>query len=107
MNSNLVVRSSVVLILAMALWCPGQTQSAEPAGGTVMMEGKMMTRCQEMKDQKKKMAQDVKAQDAELTEQVAKMNHAPEGQKVKSMAALITRMAEQRIAMDARKAKNG
>ena len=105
MNSNLVVRSSVVLILAMALWCPGQTQSAEPAGGTVMMEGKMMTRCQEMKDQKKKMAQDVKAQDAELTEQVAKMNHAPEGQKVKSMAALITRMAEQRIAMDARKAK--
>jgi phosphoketolase len=41
----------------------------------------------------------------QLTEHVAKMSSAPEGKKMSLMAALITHMVEQRIAMDARKAK--
>ena len=65
----------------------------------------MMDACKEMKEQKEKMKEDMKAQDAELTEQIAKMNSAPEDKKVGLMAAVITGMTEQRIAMDVRKAK--
>ena len=104
-NTNLVIRSSLALALALAIWSPVQARSAEPAEGKMMMEAKMMERCQEMKEQKQKMMEDMKAQDAELTEQVAKMNSAPEDKKMSLMAAVITHMVEQRIAMDARKAK--
>ena len=110
-NTNLLLRSSLALVLALAIWSPVQTRSAEPADGKMMMEGKMMTetnmmqRCQEMKEQKEKMMADMKAQDAELAVQVAKMNSAPEDKKMSLMADVITHMIEQRIAMDARKAK--
>ena len=70
-----------------------------------MTEAKMMERCQEMKEQKQKMMEDMKAQDAQLTEQLTKMNRAPENKKMGLMAAVITHMVEQRITMDARKAK--
>ena len=104
-NMNLLIRSGLALALALAVWSPVQSQSAEPAEEKKMTEGKMMERCQEMKEQKQKMKEDMKAQDAELTEHVAKMNSAPEDKKISLMAAVITRMVEQRISMDARKAK--
>ena len=65
----------------------------------------MMERCQEMKAQKQKMKEDSEAQDAQLTKQLAEMNRAPEKKKMDLMAAALTHMVEQRIAMDARKAK--
>ena len=102
--TNFIIRSSLALALALALWSPVQARSAEPAEGK-MMEGKMMERCQEMKKQKQKMKEDMKAQNAELTEHVAKMNSAPEDKKMGLMAAVLTHMLEQRITMDARKAK--
>ena len=104
-NTNLVIRSSLALALALAIGSPVQAQSAEPAEGKSMTEAKMMERCQEMKKQKQKMEEDMKAQDAELTEQLAKMNSAPEDKKMSLMAAVLTHMVEQRITMDARKAK--
>ena len=104
-NTNLVIRSSLALTLALAIWSPVQARSAAPAGEKNMTEAKMMERCQEMKEQKRKMMEDMKAQDAELTEHVAKMNSAPEDKKMSLMAAVITHMVEQRITMDARKAK--
>jgi hypothetical protein len=110
-NTNLLLRSSLALVLALAIWSPVQTRSAEPADGKMMMEGKMMTetnmmqRCQEMKEQKEKMMADMKAQDAELAVQVAKMNSAPENKKLDLMAAVVTQMVEQRTAMNVRKAK--
>ena len=104
-NTNLLIRSSLALALALAIWTPVQSQSAEPADGKKMMEGKMMERCQAMKEQKQKMKEEMKAHDVELTEQLAKMNRAPQDQKVGLMAAVITQMVEQRIAMNARKAK--
>lgn len=70
-----------------------------------MTEAKMMERCQEMMEQKQKMKEDMKAQDAELTEQLTRMNSAPEDKKMGLMAAILTHMVEQRITMDARKAK--
>jgi hypothetical protein len=104
-NTNPLIRASLALALAMAIWSPGRAQSAEPAKGKMMMEGKMMESCQAMKEQKQKMQADMKAQDAELTEHVAKMNRAPEAEKLSVMAAVITHMVEQRITMDARMAK--
>ena len=61
--------------------------------------------CQAMKEQKEKMTADMKAQDAELTEQVAAMNNAPVDKKTDLMAAVVTHMVEQQTAMNARKAK--
>ena len=104
-NTNLLIRSSLALALALAIWSPVQARSEEPAEGKKMMEGKMMERCQAMKEQKQKMKEDMKAHDVQLTEQLAKMNSAPEDKKTGLMAAVITDMVEQRITMDARKAK--
>jgi hypothetical protein len=110
-NTNLIIRSSLALALALAIWSPVQAQSAEPAEEKMMMEDKMMTetnmmqRCQEMKEQKEKMMAEMKAQDAGLSEQVAKMNRAPADKKMDLMAAVLTQMVEQRIAMDARMEK--
>jgi len=104
-NTYLLIRSTLALALSLAIWSPVQAQSAKPAEGKMMMEGKMMKHCQEMKEQKQKMKEDMQAQDAELTEQLAKMNSAPEDKKMSLMAVVITDMVEQRIAMDARKAK--
>jgi predicted component of type VI protein secretion system len=77
----------------------------KPAKGGGMMDGKMMEGCQEMKAQKQSMTEDMKSQDAQLTEQLAKMNRAPENEKMDLMAAALTQMVEQRITMDARKAQ--
>jgi uncharacterized protein HemX len=104
-HTNILIRSSLALALALAIWTPIQSQSAEPAEGKMMTEAKMMEHCQEMKEQKQKMKEDMKAQDSELTKQIAEMNHAPKDKKMDLMAAVITHMVEQRIAMDARKAK--
>lgn len=104
-NTNRVIRSSLAVALALAIWSPMQARSAEPAEGKTMMEGKMTEGCQEMKEQKQKMKEDIEAQDAALTEQIAKMNSAPDDKKMSLMADVITQMVEQRITMDARKAK--
>ena len=104
-HTNPLIRSSLALALALAIWTPVQSQSAEPAEGKKMMEGKMMEGCQEMKEQKQKMKEEMKAQDAQLTEQIAKMNSAPEDKKMSLMAAALTQMVEQRTAMHAGKAK--
>ena len=65
----------------------------------------MKERCQEMKTKKEQMMAEMKAQDAELTARVARMNNAPENEKPALMAAIVTTMLEQRIARDAHKAK--
>jgi nitrogen fixation/metabolism regulation signal transduction histidine kinase len=104
-NPHLVIRSSFVLALALAIWFPVQAQSAAPAEGTNMTEATMMERCQEMKEQKQKMMEDMKAQDAQLMEQLTEMNSAPKDKKIGLMAAILTHMVEQRIAINARKAK--
>jgi predicted component of type VI protein secretion system len=104
-NTTPVIRSGFALALALAIWSPAHAQSTEPAKGQAMTAAAMMERCQEMKQQKQDMKDDIKAQDAQLTEQLANMNRAPEAQKTDLMAAVLTHMVEQRIVMDARKAQ--
>ena len=100
-----LIRSGLALALALAIWSPVRAQTPEPAEGKTMTAATMMERCQKMKQQKQDMKDDIKAQDAQLTEQLANMNRAPEAQKTGLMAAALTHMVEQRIAMDARKAQ--
>jgi uncharacterized protein HemX len=108
-NTNRLICSSLALaftlILTLAIWSPVQAQSSEPAEGKNLTEAKMMDHCQKMKEQKQKMKEDMQSQDSELTKQVAEMNRAPKDKKLNLMAAVITNMVEQRIAMDARKAR--
>lgn len=104
-NTKLALPSGLALVLALAIWSPVQALSAEPAAGKSMTQAQMTEHCRGMKEQKQKMKDDMKAEDAEITQHVAKMNSAPEGKKVGLMAAVITHMVQQRIAMDARKAK--
>jgi hypothetical protein len=105
MKTNLAIRSSLALGFALTVWAPVYAQSPQPAAGKAMTEANMMEHCQEMKDQKQKMKEDMKAQDAQLTEQLADMNRAPKDKKVGLMASALTGMVQQRITMDARKAK--
>src|ERR1017187_9505862 len=104
-NTNLAIRSSFALGLALAVWSPLHAQVTQPTEGRAMTEATMMERCQEMKDQKQKLKEDMKAQDAQLTEQLAEMNLSPKDKKVGLMATALTGMVQQRITMDARKAK--
>ena len=104
-NTNIIIRSSFALAMLLAGWSSVNAQPAEPAKGGTMTMAKMMESCQQMKEQKQSMQADMKAQDAQLTEQLSKMNGAPDDQKMGLMAAVVTHMVEQRIAMDARKAK--
>jgi uncharacterized lipoprotein len=107
-NPNLVIRSSLALALAVAIWSPVQVQSAGPTGGMMMMDGKMMSETnmmpcsQAMPEQREKMMADMKEQDVQLAGQIAEMNRAPEDKKLDLMAAIVTRMAAQRTAMIAR-----
>ena len=66
------------------------------------MDDKMMERCQVMMDQKQKMMTEMKAQDADLTAEVAKMNNAPDKKKLKLLAAIVTHMVENRTFMNAK-----
>jgi len=101
-NHNIAIRSSIALALALAIGLPSLSQAAEPQAkeGKVTMDGKMMARCQQMKEQKEKMVAEMKTQDAELTTQVAAMNSAPDDKKVGLMATIVTHLVEQRAAMD-------
>ena len=100
-----MIHAGIALAIALAFCLPSHVQSVELVDVKTTTENQMMAQCEEMKAQKKKMKDDAKAQDAELTEQISKMNSASEDKKIALMAAVITHMTEQRIAMDARKAK--
>jgi len=97
--------SGLALVLALAICSPLQAQTAELPRTKSMLAAPMMEKCQEMKAQKQRMKEDIAAQEAQLTEQLAEMNRAPEDKKMGLMAAVVTHMAEQQISMHARKAK--
>src|ERR1035441_3059718 len=94
MKTNLAIRSSLALGLALTVWAPVYAQSPQPAEGKAMREATMMERCQVMKEQKQKMKEDMKAQAAQLTEQLADMNRAPKDKKVGLMASALTGMVQ-------------
>ncbi len=105
-KSNLLTRSilasSLILALSLAIWIPAQAQSAAPAEVKPNPDAQATEPPMAMMEHHQKMMADMKAQDAQLTEQVAAMNSAPEGKKLDLLAAIVTRMTQQRTAMTAR-----
>ncbi len=105
--------SGFAFALACAAWLPTTAHAQDTkkpmkpmkGGEHQMMAGKMTDSCKDMMQQKKKMMEEMKAQDTALTEQVAQMNRAPENQKSALMAAIVTKMVEQRTAGNAKMEK--
>jgi hypothetical protein len=106
--------SGLALTLALAIWIPVQARAADPtpASGKMMMDGRgpehrqeMIEHRQAMLERHKAMIAELKAQDAELATQLTKMNSAPKDQKLDQLAAIVTRLVEQRAAMTARMEK--
>lgn len=104
-NTNLLIRSGLTVVMALVLWLPVQVWSEEPAKEANTMQAAGMENCKAMMEKKREMMTDMKAQDAEFTEQVAQMNSAPEEKKLELIAALITKMVEQQAKMNARRAQ--
>ncbi|MDD5272846.1 MAG: hypothetical protein PHU14_09030 [Methylovulum sp.] len=104
-SQNTITHSSLILALSVLICLPVHAESAAIAEQKATIAPTTMENCHAMQAQKQKMLDDMKVQDSELTEQLAKMNSAPDDKKVGMIAAVVTHMVEQRIAMDARKAK--
>ena len=97
--------SGLALAVALAVSSRAQAGTAAPPDAQHMTDAQMKGHCQDMKAQKLKMKDDMKAQDAELNELVGKMNRAPDDKKPGLMAAVVTQIVEQRTAMDVRHGK--
>jgi hypothetical protein len=103
LNRNLVFRSGLALALALAFDAPGMAQSTDHSKmDHSKMEPAQMDHSKMKSDHMKEMMGEMKAQDAELTAQVARMNSATGETKVQLMAEILTKMVDQRTAMNAR-----
>ena len=105
--TDLSIGASIALALVLAIGSAAQAGSAAPAAGMPMKAADMQVHCRTMMEHKTTMAADVKAQDAALTEMVDEMNRASGAAQTLLMAAVITQMAEQRIAKNAHMAQMG
>ena len=97
-----VVRFGFALVAALAIWIPIQAESVTPPESKMMMKGEKMENNQGMMQQHQAMMAEMQAQDAELAAKVAEMNSAPADKKLNLMAAIVTRLVEQRKNMAAR-----
>jgi hypothetical protein len=93
---NLAIRSGLALAMTLALGAPGMAQSTDHSK---MDHSKLKS------DHMKEMMAEMKAQDAELTAQIARMNSATREAKLDLMAEILTKMVDQRTAMNARMEK--
>lgn len=86
--------------------CPMMMMAAEPPPTVDPAAEKAMSgECEAMKEQKQKMKEEGDAQAAALTAIVAKMNAASRETKPGLTAEVVTLMVQQKLAMDAKKAK--
>ncbi|HEX7554910.1 MAG TPA: hypothetical protein VF378_15245 [Geothrix sp.] len=95
---NLAIRSGLALAMALALGAPGMAQSTDHA----KVDRSKMDHAKMKSDHMKEMMAEMKAQDAELTAQIARMNSATREAKLDMMAEILTKMVDQRTAMNAR-----
>jgi hypothetical protein len=97
------VRAGLVLAMALTLGAPGMAQSMDPSKTDhAKMDHAKMDHSKMKSDHMRDMMAEMKAQDAALTALVARMNGAPKEAKSDLMAEIVTKMVEQRTAMNAR-----
>jgi hypothetical protein len=112
-SAKFTLNSGFALALAFAIWLPATARAQDEMkpmkGSEHMMMGSstntLTQSCQAMMQMHQKMMDEMKTQDAALTEQVAKMNSAPENEKTAMMADIVTKMVEQRTANNAKMEK--
>lgn len=98
-RKNHLIRRGLALAIALAVWSPGQLQSASHMDHEMKMDDKIMEKCEVLKKEKQEMQAKMKAQDAELIAAVATLNNAAQGRKLDLMAGIVTQLVEQRAAM--------
>lgn len=101
---NVLILCSITALITLAALFPVNAEPAQVPGDKSAVNGKMMEGCQALMDKKQKLSEDIKAQDIELADHVAKMNAAPENEKLAIATALLTHLVQQQGLMDARRA---
>ena len=97
-----IVRYSLTLAAVLAICTTIPAQISTPPESKMMMKGGKMENHRAMMQQHQAMMAEMKAQEAELATKVAEMNSAPADKKLNLLAAIVTRLVEQRTAMAAR-----
>jgi len=106
-STRILIHPFLAVAVALAFVLPTQhAQAVEPADNAMTPES-MMQHCKDMQARKQQMMADLKVQDTALSEQVAQLNSAADDKKLVLLTALVTRMAEQRIANNAHMQKMG
>jgi len=101
MNQSISVRTGLALAMTLAFCVPVLAQNTDqPMPKAMKMDHPKMDHHKMMMDQCKGMMDEMKSQDAELADQITKMNNASKDDKVDLMAAILTQMAKQRAAMN-------
>jgi hypothetical protein len=104
-KTSFLIASGIAFAIALAVWTPLRAQSADPVDSVPMTSAQMVQHCKEMKAERQAFNDDVKAQDAQLTEQLSNLNSAPQDKKVDQMSVVLTLLVGQRVDMDVRRAK--
>ena len=96
-RTPLIIGSGLAFVVALAIGSAAQAQTTGAGHDKMTMDGKskamdhkMMAGCEEMMKQKQAMKDDMKAQDAELTAHVARMNAAAPDKKAGLTAEVVT-----------------
>jgi hypothetical protein len=101
MNTNPFARTGLAMALSLAFCAPVPAQdSPKDTPAAMKMDHSKMHHHKTMMNQCKGMMEEMKAQDTALTAQIAKMNAAPKDEKLDLLAAIVTRMFDQRVAMN-------
>jgi len=95
---------AMILLLVLSVRSPADAQSAGVAAKGSAAHGTMARDCEEFMGQRRQLIDDMKAQDAELAARLAAMNDAPEESKLSLMAAMLTHMLEEQVALNVRRA---
>jgi hypothetical protein len=99
------LKTALALAMTVALGTPAMAETPDPAKPHQQkMDHSKMDHHKMMMEQCHKMMEEMKAQDVALTAEISAMNSASKDAKVDLMAAVLTRLAQQRSAMDAKMA---
>lgn len=98
-NTNALLGSKLALAMATTTGSPVRSIFANPSEQNLVKERRMAKRRPATKRKNRKFIAEMKSQGQELAALAARMNAAPDDEKMSLMAAIITRMIEQGAAM--------
>jgi len=101
MNKNPLARTCLAMAMSLAFCAPVPAQDSQKDMSVASkMDHSKMHHHKMMMDTCKGMMEEMKAQDTDLAARIARMNAAPRDEKLDMVAAIVTRMLDQRVAMN-------